>query len=44
MEWNRPADAVRAARRGITALGGDKMLQNIVARGGKMVEKPAGGA
>jgi len=30
----RPADAVRIARRGITDLSGDKMLQQIVERRG----------
>ena len=39
VEWGRPADAVRVARRGITALGGDKMLQKIVDRRGAPIER-----
>lgn len=34
VEWGRPEDAVRVARRGITTVGGDKMLQKIVDRRG----------
>ena len=37
VEWGRPVDAVRIARRGITDLSGDGMLQKIVARRGAPV-------